>query len=109
MIDLFAIIAAVCLGQLAVILAMVETDRACKGEPLRIVWGRRIGFGAGGAALLYGGLTGDLAGTALLMAGALVPICSINIVSIAARNRPPLHGHRFLSRATAGRAWRRYP
>ena len=107
MTDLFNIVAAIVILQMAVILTMVETDRACKNEPLRIVWGRRAGFGIGGATLIYGGVSGNWQIAFLLAALACCAILTVNIISIRARNQPPLQGHRIIMRSAA--FWRRYP
>lgn len=105
--ELFNIVAAVCILQMAVVLAMVEADRDYKRESLRVVWSRRGGFGAGAATLLYSGVTHNWQMAALLMASACVVIFSVNIISLRTRNRPPLHGHRLLARTAS--FWRRYP
>jgi hypothetical protein len=103
----FNIVATVCIIQMGIILAMVEKDRACKSETPRIIWSRRAGFAAGGSTLAYAGITHDWATACLLMAIATVVIFTVNIISIRARNHPPLHGHRFFARTS--NIWRRYP
>ena len=105
--ELFDLVAATCLVEMAVVLAMVEADRDYKRESLRIIWSRRGGFGAGGVTLLYAGFTHNWQLAALIMASACVIIFSVNIVSLRTRNKPPLHGHRLLVRTAA--FWRRYP
>lgn len=105
--DLFNLLSTAGLAQMAIILAMVESDLAYKNEKLRIVWSRRVGFGAGGATLLYGGLTQDWEMVCLLMAAAMVVIFNVNILSLFTRNNPPVHGHRLLARTA--NFWRRYP
>lgn len=105
--ELFDLIAATCLVEMAIVLAMVEADRDYKRESLRIVWSRRGGFGAGGTTLLYAGFTHDWQIAALIMVSACVIIFGVNIVSLMTRNRPPLHGHRLLARTA--NFWRRYP
>ena len=105
--DLFNLIAATCLVEMAVVLAMVEADRDYKRESLRIVWSRRAGFGAGGATLLYAGFAHEWQIAALVMTTACVVIFGVNIVSLLTRNRRPMHGHRLLARTAA--FWRRYP
>jgi hypothetical protein len=107
--DLFNIVASICIVQMAFILALVEQDRACKNEPLHIIWSRRIGFGAGSGTLLLAGVSRGWEGSCLLMATSCMVILSINIVSIKARNHPPLQGHRFLRKAGVANFWRRYP
>lgn len=107
MTDLFNIIATICLAQMAVILTLVETDRASRNEGLHIVWFRRAGFGAGGATLIYGGVSQNWQAAFFLAALACMVIFTVNIISIKARNRPPLQGHRAIDRAAA--FWRRYP
>ncbi len=105
--DLFNLVAATCILQMAVVLAMVEADRDYKRESLRIIWSRRAGFGAGAATLIYSGITHNWQMAALLMASACVVIFSVNIISLRTRNKPPLHGHRLLARTA--NFWRRYP
>ncbi len=107
--DLFNLIAAVCIVQMAVILPMVERVRAYKNEPRRILWSRRAGFAVGVATLLYAGLSENWQVAALLMASATVAIFTVNIISLRAQNNNPLHGHRFLSRASVVAFFRRYP
>jgi hypothetical protein len=106
-VDLFNILSAIGILQMAVVLAMVEADRAYKNEKLRIVWSRRAGFGAGAGTLLYAGLTQDWQTACLLMATAMVMIFGVNIMSLFTRNNPPVHGHRMLARTAS--FWRRYP
>lgn len=105
--DLFNLVAATCVFQMAIILAMVEADRDYKRESAWVLWSRRIGFGVGVATLFYSGITHNWQIAALLMASACVVIFSVNIVSLRTRNKPPLHGHRLLARTAA--FWRRYP
>jgi len=107
--DLFNLVATTCIFEMAIVLAMLETDRVTKTEPARIVWSRRAFFGAGAATLLYAGLTHDWEMSCLLMTAACVAIFTVNIVSIRRRNHPPLQGHRFIANAEAAKFWRRYP
>jgi len=105
--SLFDLVAATCMFQMAIVLAMVERDRDYKRESLRLIWSRRAGFGTGAATLLYSGVTHNWQIAALLMASACVVIFSVNIRSLMTRNKPPLHGHRLLARTAS--FWRRYP
>ena len=107
--ELFDWLVIVCVLQMMAILALVETDRACKNEPATVNWSRRIGFFAGASTLIYAAMTHDWKFACLLMVVACVAIFSINIVSIVSRNRPPLHGYRVLRRANVAGFWRRYP
>jgi predicted esterase len=105
--DWINLLATVTIVQMAVVLAMVESDLAYKNEKLHVVWFRRAGFGAGGATLLYMGYTHDWEFACLLMVSACVVIFSVNLLSLFTRNNPPVHGHRLLARTAA--FWRRYP
>ncbi len=107
--DLFNLIATVCIVQMGIILPMVERVRAYKNESVRILWSRRVGFGIGGAVLMYAGRSQNWQLAAIMMASACVAIFTVNIISLIAQNRNPLHGHRFLSRASVVAFWRRYP
>jgi len=92
---------------MAAILTMVEKDRACKNETLRIIWSRRSVFVVGVLTMVYGCVTHDMEGAIILMLVSLNAILSVNIASIVARNHPPLHGHRIMRRVSG--AFRRYP
>jgi len=107
--DLFNIIATICIIQMGAILPMVERVRAYKNEPARILWSRRLGFGVGGATLLYAALGPDWWLARILLGSACMVIFTVNIISLRAQNHNPLHGHRFLSNAAVARFWRRYP
>ncbi len=107
--DLFNLIAAVCIVQMAIILPMVERVRAYKNESRRILWSRRSGFAVGVATLLYAGSSQNWQVAAMLMASACMVIFTVNIISLRAQNHNPLHGHRFLSQASVAKFWRRYP
>lgn len=107
--ELFDWVAIVVILQLMAILALVETDRACKNEPFVVKLSRRTGFFTGATTLIYAAMTHDWKSACLLMALACVGILTINIVSIVGRNKPPLHGYRVLRRADVVNFWKRYP
>jgi hypothetical protein len=107
--ELFDWVAIIIVLQLMAILSLVETDRACKGEPTLVRWSRRLVFLAGSSTLIYAAMTHDWQTACLLMAMACVPILGVNIASIVGRNKPPLHGARFHRRAHIAGFWRRYP
>jgi len=105
--DLFNLVTAVVITQMAVIVAMVETDRACRHEPSYMIWSRRYGFGLAAATMVYASLSHDWLGAFVLAVSTCSIILTINIMSIRARNRPPLQGYRSISKAHA--FWKRYP
>ena len=107
--SLINILCALALIQMAVILAMIETDRASKGEKWSTWFSRRCVFGIGGLTLIYGSTSHNWQFAFMLAAIACNLMFAVNIMSIKERNHPPLHGHRFISRAIAKATFRRYP